>query len=92
MYFIELKENGKCSQMVSTTSATTTPIMNDKDSSSMDNISVEENGPSSKRSKLLEDYDTQILANHAGTPRKYHQTLLDRPSSLIQPVSMFFPE
>lgn len=52
---------------------------------------VEENGPV-KKPKLLDDdeYPTQILANHKGTPRKY-QTLLDRPSSLIQPVSTATP-
>lgn len=48
---------------------------------------VEENGPVKKLKLEAEDYPTQILANHTGTPRKY-QTILDRPSSLIQPVSI----
>lgn len=46
--------------------------------------SVEENGPSVKKQKFSDDYATQILANHTGTPRKY-QSLLDRPSTLLQP-------
>ncbi|XKL64027.1 hypothetical protein PGB90_004113 [Kerria lacca] len=64
-------------------SLTTSTLVNDKESTSEIN-SIEENGPNNKKLKFSDEYSTQILANHTGTPRKY-QTLLDRPSSLIQP-------
>lgn len=68
-------------------STAVTPSTTKKESSpERSTDTVEENGPV-KKAKLLDDdeYPSQILANHnKGTPRKY-QTLLDRPSSLIQP-------